>query len=76
MLWLNNLVNIAEKGEPGNCPKCGSANTDFGYTVVDIETRMGTGDVWCNESKSAYHISRIKINEPERIKNISSSLRY
>lgn len=59
MIWLENLENIAESKTSGKCPHCGSDNTD--YTLVGEVGNIGYGEVWCNDCKCAYHISRIQI---------------
>lgn len=59
MIWLNNIEKIATSGVAGNCPYCKSENTN--YSVKKICGDVGYGDIWCNECKKAYHISRIKI---------------
>lgn len=61
MKWLNNLKNIATENKPGKCPYCGSENTEYSATVVDHDTQMGYMDIWCNDCKKAYHMSRIKV---------------
>ncbi len=59
MKWLKNLENIVNDNTPGKCPCCGSDNTD--YNAVKVEKDFGYGVVWCNNCKSAYNISRLKI---------------
>lgn len=61
MLWLKNLENIAETKTSGKCPHCGSNNTD--YTLAGNIGNIGYGDIWCNDCKYAYHISRVQITE-------------
>lgn len=59
MVWIKNLENIAETKTSGECPHCGSDNTD--YTLVGDVGKIGYGEIWCNDCKCAYHISRIRI---------------
>ena len=59
MIWLKNLENIATKRISGKCPCCGCNDTD--YTLIGKVGSMGYGEIWCNECKRAYHISRIQV---------------
>lgn len=67
MKWLDNLKNIAISGQAGKCPVCGSENTDYICTVVKTESKDGYLDVWCNDCRSAYHVSRIQIADNMKI---------
>lgn len=61
MKWLENLESISEKSIAGKCPICKSDNTD--YRLIKINGDYGYGDIWCNDCKSTYHISRMKIDK-------------
>lgn len=77
MKWLENLDHIAKETTPGKCPYCGSENTDYSYTVVVPEKRLGHMTVWCNDCLRAYHVSRMKV--PEGLKTggeIPQGLKY
>lgn len=63
MKWKENLLNISKREAVGRCPECGSENTDYKCTIVVPEKKLGYMDVWCNECKSACHISRLEIAE-------------
>ena len=63
MKWLKNLESIVNKSNPGICPYCGSKNMDCSFAIVVPEKRLGYGDIWCNECKHAYHISRMEISD-------------
>ena len=75
MKWLDNVTNIVQSRNAGKCPHCGSENTD--YRLIEISNGNGYGDIWCNDCKSAFHISRMKVSK-EIIKDIKlpSSLNY
>ena len=74
MKWLDN-INIIATHNAGKCPFCNSENTD--YRIINLSSDIGYGDVWCNDCKKAFHISRMKISE-DIIKNseIPKSLNY
>ena len=76
MKWLDNLQSIAENNKAGNCPFCDSHNTDHGFVLDDENSKMGHGAIWCNDCKKAYHISRIKISNDMRIKDIPKNLDF
>ena len=59
--WANNLKSIIDKNAPGNCPVCNSINTDYSMHIIDDKTNMGYGVIWCNDCKSAFHISSITV---------------
>lgn len=59
MLWLSNIESISTTGTAGICPHCKSQNTE--YSLYRVRDDVGCGDIWCNECKRAFHISRIKI---------------
>lgn len=63
MKWLKNLESLATTGIVGKCPICQSDNTDYCYTVINEDTRLGYGDLWCNICKSGFHLSRIMVDE-------------
>lgn len=75
MKWLDNITNIIATHNTGKCPFCNSENTD--YRIINLSSDIGYGDVWCNDCKKAFHISRMKISE-DIIKNseIPKSLNY
>lgn len=75
MKWLKNLENIANKKSVGRCPICNSYDTD--YTLVGKIGSVGFGEVWCNDCKNAYHMSRIKILEGYNLnKKVPDNLKY
>ena len=71
MKWINNLINLNKTGLVGKCPYCGKENTRSRFQKVDGD--MGVGDIWCEDCKKAFHISRINMSElnEELIKNNS-----
>ena len=76
MKWIDNLKRITEKGTPGACPECGSIDTDYACSVVDLEKRTGSLDVWCNNCKSAYHVSRMEVVPGLKEGKIPRDLKY
>ena len=68
MKWIDNLVNLNKTGLVGNCPYCGKENTKSNFQKVN--NNMGFGDIWCQDCKNAFHISRVEIND-SLIKNNS-----
>ena len=65
--WTKNMSNIASDGNPCKCPVCGNKNTDYKYSLID--SGWGYCDIWCNECKHAYHVSRVRVPEtiPDKI---------
>ena len=61
--WTKNILRMVETGEIENCPFCNSSNTNFSLKLIDKKNRMGFGVIWCNDCKSACHLSRIKIQK-------------
>ena len=57
MKWINSINQISNKNSPGNCPVCGSDNTD--YTAKVVFENYGYMIVWCNDCKHACYISRM-----------------
>ena len=75
MKWLDNITNIIATYNAGKCPFCNSENTD--YRIINLSSDIGYGDVWCNDCKKAFHISRMKISEDIiKISEIPKSLNY
>lgn len=75
MKWLKNIENISENKKVGKCPFCSSDDTD--YTLIGEVDSYGYGEIWCNNCKSAYHLSRIKISKDFNInKSVPQNLRY
>lgn len=62
--WYPNLINMCKYEKVGACPFCGSENTDFGFTRL---SDIGFGDLWCNDCKHAFHISRVIWGEKESL---------
>lgn len=74
-MWIENLQNIAQTKTSGKCPYCESENTN--YTLIGDVGKIGYGEVWCNDCKHAYHISRIQILEGYRVnKTVPDNLIY
>lgn len=61
--WLKNLKSISGIGNAGNCPFCRSENVDHKATVVVPESRLGYMDIWCNDCRKAFHVSRMQVTE-------------
>lgn len=77
MKWIKNLESLAESNKPGKCPHCGSENTDYSATVINQDTKMGYMDIWCNDCKKAFHMSRMKIDDTMNTgKEIPNDLAY
>ncbi len=73
--WNDNIQSIVNKKESGICPFCGSERTD--YTFEKITSNMGYCVIWCNDCKSALHISRTSIAEGYPLgKEIPKDLKY
>lgn len=67
MKWVENLKSIS-KGNLGKCPYCGKSNIKSNFQKIN--NSMGYGDIWCEDCKKAFHISRLMISD-ELIKNNS-----
>ena len=75
MKWIKNLESISITKTSGKCPHCGSNNTD--YTFVGNVGGVGYGEIWCNDCKSAYHLSRVLITEEYNLnKEIPKNIIY
>lgn len=59
--WIKNLESIAQTKTSGKCPYCKSSNTD--YTFIGNVGEYGYGEIWCNDCKSAYHMSRVEVTK-------------
>lgn len=60
MKWKNNMISMCETGKTGVCPYCGSNKTDHCFTIVQDD--FGYGDIWCQECKRGFHVSRARIS--------------
>lgn len=77
MKWLENLKSIAANGNVGKCPFCGGGNTDYKCSVVSPENANGYMDIWCNDCKRAFHVSRMQITDGMKIDgDIPENLKY
>jgi len=74
--WLKNIENFSASGCVGSCPFCGSADTDYCCTVIESETHFGYGDLWCNDCKRGYHISRMQVPDDAKIGTAPRFIRY
>jgi len=45
--WVDIIKTVSTGHQPGKCPKCGSGNTNYEYTI--IEKTDGFLKVWCND---------------------------
>ena len=75
--WLDNFKNILNERKAGKCPFCNGVNTDYKCTVVVPESRLGFMDIWCNDCRKAFHVSRMQL--PEDMKTdgeIPKDLKY
>lgn len=61
MKWLNNVSRISSGDEPGECPRCKSMDTDYAYKILNENTLMGFGVIWCNSCMYGFHMSRVKV---------------
>lgn len=76
MKWLGNLKSITDTGKAGKCPVCGSKNTDYIGTEID-KNHNGYLDIWCNDCKSAYHVSRMQITDGVKVSgSVPEGLKY
>lgn len=63
MKWIDNLKQLSDSGKVGKCPYCGSLNTKSNFQIVNKVNNMGFGDIWCEDCKKAFHVSRTNITE-------------
>lgn len=61
MKWITNLENIVSNNDVGECPYCGSQNTE--YSANRVNKDFGYLVIWCNSCKKAINISRVKITQ-------------
>lgn len=61
MKWTDNFINLNKTGLVGKCPYCGKENTKSNFQKVN--SNMGFGDIWCEDCKKAFHISRLEVND-------------
>lgn len=61
--WLDNFKRIINVRKAGKCPYCKGVNTDYKCTVVVPEGRLGFMDIWCNDCRRAFHVSRMQVPE-------------
>lgn len=61
MKWSDNIISILNAHKAGKCPYCGKEHTD--YRLLETSNGNGHGDIWCNDCKRAFHISRIKVSK-------------
>ncbi len=66
--WLKNLESIFNNNTPNACPCCGSKNTD--YSAKKVQGDYGYCVIWCNDCKSAYNASRVRITDNLKTGNI------
>ena len=59
--WKNNINSFAHDGKTGDCPFCGSNDTE--YRIVPVTEEYGYADIWCNNCNKAVHISRVMITK-------------
>lgn len=77
MKWLENLKSIDTSGTVGKCPFCGSENTDYKCSIVNLENGNGYMDIWCNDCKRAFHMSRMQVTKGMKTDgNIPEKLKY
>lgn len=74
--WIKNLQMLANDNKTGKCPFCKSENTEHSYEVINQNTHMGYGAIWCNDCKKAFHMSRVEILPDMRVSNIPNDLDY
>ena len=72
--WLSNVISVFQNKSAGICPICGSKETDYGFTVIDQNTCMGYGAVWCNECRSGHHMSRVRISKDMKLQHPPNNL--
>ena len=53
MKWNNSFLKIYEDGIVGNCPYCGSMDTE--YIFWENEDKRGSLNVWCNSCGERVH---------------------
>lgn len=61
MKWIKNLNSLYNDDSLGECPYCGGTNIKSNFQKVSGE--MGYGDIWCDNCKNAFHISRSKVDD-------------
>lgn len=76
MKWIKNLIMIANEHKAGNCPHCGSSDTDYGFVVVLKKEKMGYGAIWCNNCHRGLHISRNQVLPDMPIKAIPKGIDF
>ena len=67
MKWLKNLESFGKSRTLGVCPYCGSKRLQSCFAMVNEREGMGYGDMWCEDCKKGYHMSRVSLQEDFRI---------
>ena len=73
--WKKNLIELSVRGRVGKCPYCKSEDTSYKVTLLDKKDNIGYVDIWCNNCKKAYHISRAEVQKDDG-KEIPKGLIY
>ena len=66
-LWLDNVVSVFNTNSAGICPICNSKKTDYGFIIINSDTNMGYGAIWCNECKNGHYMSRVQISNDMKL---------
>jgi len=64
--WIDLALSIQKTGVAGECPKCGSNNTDYKY--VAVEAPHGYVSIWCNDCNAKATIDCLIPKESEKRK--------
>lgn len=61
--WLNVIASIRDGNYDVICPVCRAQSVQYKETLLD-ESGLGYADVWCEECRNAFHVSRGTFQKP------------
>jgi len=65
--WNSALFSVSKHGIVGNCPSCGSTDTDYEY--YKLKSGRGSLDIWCNSCNVRIHADCSLVPEGRKISN-------
>ena len=62
--WMEIQVQVDAVDEEKS-PYCGSRDVSYKETLFAKDSTAGYADIWCNDCRRAYHISRGEFRNPK-----------
>lgn len=65
--WFYATSELQQGGKHVKCPHCGKETLDYGFIMLNRNTKMGYGLVWCNSCHHGFNLCRARLENEKKL---------